>query len=210
MEMDMSDNAIKPARVLAILWLIIVVTAHADPRSPVLTFGDIAPTVEAVMDAFHNGRDDDCRTADCTALSTIFSAYEVIGDSTATPMRMGMARTPRTDAIVDATIRPSVINKRLRVKLLSHPDRFTAVCARIVSFASLYQQTGPTTGDFFFINSMIQMALLMDGAKPGGTCLSTVLAAFPHTQDTDELIEGAKDFCTGSQWQTPACKRISR
>ena len=206
----MSDNALKPALVMTILWLIIVVSAHAGPRSPALTLGNIAPTVEAAMDAFHNGRDDDCGTVDCTALSTIFSAYEVIGDSTATPMKMGMARTPRTDAIVDAIIGPSVINRRLRNTLLRHPGQFAAICARITSFASLYQQTGPTTGDFFFMNSMIQMALLMDGAKRGGTCLPAVLAAFPHTHDTDELIEGARDFCTGSQWRTAACKRISR
>ena len=39
--------------------------------------------------------------------------------------------------------------------LLSHPGQFAAICARIVSFASLYQGTFPETEDSLFMNSMI-------------------------------------------------------
>ena len=195
---------------LTIPWLVIGTAAVAAPPALPPGMEEIAPTVGAAMEAYHRAGGDRCRTADCLALSIIMNTEDVISESTATPMKMGMERTPRTDAIVDALTRPSVINKRLRNTLLRHPGQFAAICARIVSFASLYQQTGPTTGDFFFMNSMIQMTLLMDGAKRGGSCLPAVLTAFPHTHDTDELIEGARDFCTGSQWKTPACKRISR
>ncbi|MBV9784055.1 MAG: hypothetical protein JO264_09570 [Acidisphaera sp.] len=162
---------------LALLGVMMAASACAQPNSRDFDLGAIVPTPVAVGEAIQRARAAHCGRADCLALYTIFGTYRVIGDSTATPMGMG-GWTPTTAREAFLLTRPATINRRLRATLLSHPDLFPAIRARAENLAAHYDSDADVkSGDeYFFVNSLIQMVMLIDTRSPDH-CLPKVLGA---------------------------------
>jgi hypothetical protein len=190
------------------IWLSATTPGHADGSPMHFELGTIMPTLEATVDAHERAGGEHCKTRECVAIATIIITSNIIFLSQETATWIGMP-TPEGEAIVKAATRPSVIKRQLRTALLNHPERFPAICQRITSFASLYEQAGTVTGQDIFLGQLIQMALLMD-VRSHGDCLTRVLAAFPETDDAKDLINRSRGFCQGAQWASAACKRIAR
>ena len=183
-----------------------IASVHAAPAIPDCGLGAPAAYSSAVAAALRNADAQHCESADTVALDTLLSVYEIIIDSWATPMKLGYLTPPKMP--LPQTL-PAVVNGRLRKVLLSHPDRFPAICANIQSLVSRYGDPESEREGHLFVVGLLQTALLMD-LKSHGHCLPGVLAAFQHIPPADEVIQSARDFCFDRQWKTLACKRIRR
>jgi len=195
---------------LAMLGVMLASPVHAQTDSREFNLGSIVPTPVAIEDALQSARAAHCITADCTALDTIVGTYLIFLDSRATPMGMG-GWTPTTAKEAFLLTWPATINRRLRATLLSHRALFPAICARAENLAAYYDSDADAkSGDeYFFVNSLIQMVMLID-TRSRGQCLPKVLAALPQSLPPNDLIRGARDFCVRAQWHSVACKRIRR
>ena len=181
-------------------------SAHAAPAIPDCGLGTPAADDNAVAAALRNADAQHCESADTVALDTLLSVYEIILDASATPMQVGYLTPPKMP--LPQTL-PAVVNGRLRKVLLSHPDRFAAICANIQSLVSRYGDPESEREGHLFVVGLLQTALLID-LKNHGHCLPGVLAAFQHIPPADEVIQSARYFCFDRQWKTPSCKRIRR
>ena len=185
------------------------VLAQGTSREPSLE--PIVPTPAAVGDGIQRATAATrCTTVDCAALTTILHTYLIFIDSAATPMGMG-GWTPATAKQAFLLTRPATIRRRLRMRLLSRPDRFAAICARAEYLAAQYDSDADAKAghEYFFVNSLIQTAMLIDTKCPEH-CLSKVLAALPETPLANQLVRTAHDFCVRAQWHSAACGRIRR
>jgi hypothetical protein len=171
--------------------------AHSDTA---LEMGPISPATEAVEQTADRARALHCKTPDCVALMTIDDTFGVINQSMATTV--GVTR-PLPIA------RPARINRLFRVRLLSHPERFAAICARSVDLASQFGRDSDLEPDPFLSTSIILIAYLMDSTGHG-QCLSAVLAAFPHLPTSDVAIANARDICGYRHWAKASCDSIRR
>jgi hypothetical protein len=194
--------------VLTLVGLALAAPVHADDPSNGLALRPIPPTKIAMAEAYNSAGGNKCQISDCVAIGTILDTSRIIFESAMTTTWVGDS-SPASEAYVNARTRPSVVKTRLRTTLLSHPDRFPAICARIASLVSLYDPEKAASDDHFFAVGLLQMALLID-VRAQRHCLADALAALPHTTDSDELVTSARDFCERAQWQRTACKRITR
>jgi len=178
-----------------------VITSSVAVRaaSPAFDMGDIPPKTEAVEDAAKRARETHCSTADCVAVMTIDEAFEIISDSEATTI--GAARYL-------PIARPSRIKRLFRVKLLSHPDRFAAICARATDLASQFGNNKDSDPDQFVSHTIIEIAYLMDSTGHG-QCLPAVLSAFPPSAAVDTAMINAHQLCTATPWGKPSCETIA-
>jgi hypothetical protein len=191
--------AVQLAALLATL-LSVTDARAAQLSGPIFDMGQILPTSRAVEHAADHARALHCRTPDCVALMTIDDAFEVISDSNATTM--GITR-PLPIA------RPARIKRLFRVRLLSHPERFAAICARSADLASRFGAGDDPDPDLFLSTSIILIAYLMDSTGHG-QCLPTVLSAFPYLPPSDVAISNAHQLCSTSHWANASCDAIAR
>lgn len=155
--------------------------------------------------------DDDyptpCMTKACAAERTFADTVRIVIESATTPMGLG-GPTPGNIKWAFLVTRPAVVKKRLHTVLLSHPEQFGLICAKLKDIASNYNER--TEFDHSYdLNDIMQIGVLIDGKKNIG-CLRGAISVLPHTPYIDELIGSAAGFCGNSQWRSAACRRIAR
>ena len=148
-----------------------------------------------------------CNTESCKAEETFEDTVRIIIESATTTMSLG-GPTPGNIRWAFLVTRPAVIKKRLHTVLLSHPEQFGLICAKLKDIASSYNER--TEFDHSYdLNDIMQIGVLIDGKKNIG-CLRGAISVLPHTPYIDELIGSATGFCGNSQWHSAACRRIAR
>ena len=145
--------------------------------------------------------------ADRLARITIGRTVEIIDDSRATPNQLG-GWSPATARLAARLSRPATIRRRMRATLLSHPERFAAICAYMQTLARQYDDPTAQAGDYSVID-LLQIAAMMDTQVPHH-CVGRILDIVPHTRNADSSIEIAAEFCSGSPWHGAGCKEIAR
>ena len=133
-----------------------------------------------------------CTRTDCLAIADLVHAFGILFHRDV-PNTMTRTQPEKGDPIARA-------NSQFDRTILAHRDRFSDYCAALTKLAAHYSE-----------HSMgfhtIEIATRLDMADKSIRCTDSVMAAFPHTQDSREMIEDARESCEADKWG--ACGAIN-
>jgi hypothetical protein len=132
-----------------------------------------------------------CTRTDCLAMADLVQAFDIL-------FRRDVPNTmTRTESEPDARIARA--NAQFGKTILAHRDRFPDYCAALTKLAGHYAEHSIGF-------HAIEIATRLDAADKSLHCTNSVVAAFPHADDSAEMIEDARETCQAEKWG--ACREI--
>jgi|GEM_PF-3482199 len=132
-----------------------------------------------------------CKRTECVAITDLLHAIKILIRRDI-PNTMVHTQPQPVDRIAQA-------NRKFDETILTHRDRFSYYCAALKKLAAHYSE------DSIGFHA-IEIATRLDAADKSIHCTDSVMAAFPHTQDSSEMIEQARETCETDKWG--ACQAI--
>lgn len=132
-----------------------------------------------------------CKRAECLAIADLVDAFDILFRRDA-PNTMVHIQPEPADRIARAS-------RKLDETILAHRDRFSDYCAALTKLAAHYSE-------YSIGFHAVEIATRLDTADKSIHCADSVMAGFPHTQDSSEMIEQARETCATEKWG--ACRAI--
>ncbi|RDV00869.1 hypothetical protein [Trinickia dinghuensis] len=157
---------------------------YADILNGPATYVELAGANGAMSDA-------GCKRTDCLAIADLVHAFDILFRRD-TPNTMTRTEPEDGNRIARA-------NARFDQTVLVHRDRFSDYCAALTKLATHYSE-------YSLGFHTIEIATRLDAADQSVHCADSVMTAFPHSEESGEMIETARETCKNDHWG--ACREI--